>query len=173
MRHEDHGFALPIWLSWIAQQRQNHQHQISTGHPSIPSPGPESDWSSSPRACENRAHPASPKTNTRRKESQPKPGSDIEQPPRAIVRTRSRKRERHAVLKHHIWRPVQARQRLPINSRAHRRLLQAQHHMYEHASKRCQRNTTGGAAAPPIFTGKQRSRSRKWSMRQERRENSR
>jgi hypothetical protein len=115
MRHEDHGFALPVWLSWIAQQRQNHQHQISTGHPSIPSPGPESDWSSSPRACENRAHPASPKTNTRRKESQPKPGSDIEQPPQAIVWTRSRDRDRPAVLKHHIWRPVQSTSKTPCH----------------------------------------------------------
>jgi hypothetical protein len=164
MWDEDYGFALRVWLGWLS----SNSIRISSGcfHPVFREQRYEPPSTRKPRS-------SSTTTNTRQKERKPKCGSGIEQPPRAIVRTRSRKRERHAVLKHHIWRPVQARQRLPINSRAHRRLLQAQHHMYEHASKRCQRNTTGGAAAPPIFTGKQRSRSRKWSMRQERRENSR
>jgi hypothetical protein len=82
MRDEDYGFALRVWLGWVEQQ-QNHRHQISTGgrDPSIPSSGPESE-SSSPRACENRAHPASPKTDIRRNKRKPKSGSGIEQPPR-------------------------------------------------------------------------------------------
>jgi hypothetical protein len=106
MWDEDYGFALRVWLGWLS----SNSIRISSGcfHPVFREQRYEPPSTRKPRS-------SSTTTNTRRKESQPKPGSDIEQPPQAIVWTRSRNRDRPAVLKHHIWRPVQSTSKTPCH----------------------------------------------------------